>query len=250
VLTEQFQPSGRVQILAARVTGPARTAFPDGPPPPDPDEEQQPQQPPGREPEPKPHLSESAGDINVIVVSDVDMLTNTHIVSDRGIPNSNNSDFVLNALQNLTGGSELIGLRGRGVSFRPFERIEAIENAAEAQYKSTEQQLTNRLNEIQQRVAQLQQPGAGGEDGVTQVGAVSEETQRAIAEANREMLETREQLRDVQANMRAEIDQLDTRLRLINILLVPGIVVLIGIIVAVWRRVRLATYLRRRHATA
>src|SRR5690606_39128043 len=46
VLTEQFQPSGQVQILAARVSGPARTAFPDGPPPADPAEQQDPQQPP------------------------------------------------------------------------------------------------------------------------------------------------------------------------------------------------------------
>lgn len=249
-LMSRFQSSGQVQVLAARITGPVKTAFPDGPPAAeeDPADQQQQQQPNQPDATTKPQLKESQGPIHVIVVADSDMLANSHVANDNGQPISNNGDFVTNALQNLTGGSELIGLRGRGLSFRPFTRIEAMEAQSAAKYQAKEQELSNKLEEIQQRLAQLQQPGPGN-DAAGGVGAVTEEQQRAIADANREMLQTRQELRDVRASLRADIDALDTRLRLINILLIPGLVVLLGILVAFWRRERLARYLRRRRSS-
>ena len=43
---------------------------------------------------------------------------------------ANNGDFVLNALEQMVGGVALADLRGRGISWRPFERIIALENEA------------------------------------------------------------------------------------------------------------------------
>jgi ABC-type uncharacterized transport system involved in gliding motility auxiliary subunit len=59
----------------------------------------------------------------------------------------------------------------------------------------------------------------------------------------------RQQLRDVRGALRAEIDALGDRLRLINILAIPIAIVLIGIAAFAWRRFRLARYLRRRMAS-
>lgn len=242
-LLNQFTPSGEGFVLAARVNGPVKTAFPDGPPPPDPNAPEPPPQPRNAPPPAEP-LTESKGPISVIIVTDTDMLANSHVASDSGQPISNNADFVSNALENLTGGNDLLGLRGRGVSNRPFERIDAIEREAEAKYRDTEQRLSKELEDTQQQLAQLQ----GQTEGGAQLGVLTAEQQQTVAEFNQRMLSLRQQLRDVRAALREEIDALDRQLRLINILLIPGIVVLLGIIVALWRRARLARYLRRRRA--
>ena len=237
VFLDKFQPSGQSQVLAARITGTVRTAFPMGPPP-APAED-----PAAPTPARLPHIAESVAPINVIIVADADMLVDSHVVNDAGQPISNNNDFVTNALDNLTGGEELIGLRGRGISFRPFTLVENMELAAQAQYQETERRLTAELEETQRQLAELQNPGQqAGPD----LAALTEEQQQAVARFNRQMLDLRQQLRDVRAALRQEIDALDTRLRLLNILLIPGIVVLIGVAAALWRRARLARYLRRR----
>ncbi len=240
-LLDTFQATGESYVLAARVTGDVKTAFPDGPPPPPPPAEGADAPPPV----PGPQITQSVRPINVIVVADVDMLVDTHMVNDQGAPISNNNDFVTNALDNLTGGEELIGLRGRGIVFRPMTRIEAIESTAEAQYQATEQALTTQLEETQRQIAELQRPGQdlGGD-----LAALTEEQRATIARFNGQMLEVREQLRDVKFKLREEIDRLDTRLKLYNILLIPGIVIVIGICVALWRRARLSRYLRGRAA--
>ncbi len=237
-LLDVFVPSNEAQVLAARVTGVVKTAFPDGPPPREPvaGEENAPPPIPG------PQITESAGPINVIIVADVDMLVNSHMVNDQGAPISNNNDFVINALDNLTGGEELIGLRGRGISFRPFTTIENIESEAEANYQATESRLTEELEATQRQLAELQRPGQTAID----VASLTQEQREAVARFNGQLLDLRQQLRDVRAALRQEIDALDTRLRLYNILLIPGIIVLIGILAAIWRRVRLSRYLASR----
>src|SRR5262252_5864830 len=72
-LLAEFKPDGKRYILAARVTGPAETAFPDGPPKPP-----EPAKPEAKEGEPAPAtadwVKQSAQPINVVVVADTDML--------------------------------------------------------------------------------------------------------------------------------------------------------------------------------
>jgi ABC-type uncharacterized transport system involved in gliding motility auxiliary subunit len=58
------------------------------------------------------------------------------------------------------------------------------------------------------------------------------------------MVELRQQLRDVRAELRREVEDLEQQLRVANIMLVPAVIILIGLIVAFWRRARLAAYLR------
>ncbi len=248
-LLDQFKASGQVYTLAARVTGPVKTAFPNGPPPPDPnappDQNPQPPTPPA---EP---LTESQGPINVVVVADVDMLVNRFVASGGGAPDSGNADFVINVMENLTNGNALLGLRGRGLSNRPFTLINEMEAAAQEKYRDTDQRLTNELQQIQEQLARLQQPGPANNAGAAEnIAALTADQEKAIAEANQRMLSLRQQQRDVRAALRQDIDALQTKLQLFNILLIPGIVIVIGILAAVWRRVRLARYLGRRREAA
>jgi ABC-type uncharacterized transport system involved in gliding motility auxiliary subunit len=229
VLLEAFEPSGVRQTLAARINGVVNTAFPEGPPElNNPDD-----QPNWREPG---QLMESQGPINVILVADTDMLDDTHTVNAQtGRPVSNNADFVINAVESLAGGGALIGLRGRGLSHRPFTTVAEIEDRAREQYFETEQRLQAELEETQRQLARLQ--GLNRAD--VQFELLTQEEQETIIEFNRRMLTLRQQLREVRRALGEDIEVLETRLQFYNIAAIPLVVTLFGIGVAIWRRSRL-----------
>ncbi len=80
------------------------------------------------------------GDINLIVSADTDILRDLFWVREQNMfgmkipqPIADNGDFIVNSLDNLSGNTDLISLRSRGVFSRPFEKVEAIRRQAEAQ---------------------------------------------------------------------------------------------------------------------
>mgnify|MGYP001382572679 FL=1 len=237
-LLEGFIPSGQRYVLAARVSGPARTAFTDGPPV----AEGQSPLPEGATP-----IKESNGPINVVVVADTDLLADSHIVSSDGRISTSNADFILNAIGDLAGGDALIGVRGGRVVNRVFTRVEEMRDRAEAAYRSTELRLTEEMADIQQKLVQLQGIAeAGGADAMR----LSQQRQAAVAEANQRLAEVRQQLRDVRHALRAEIDALDRTLKFLNIALIPILLIVATALVALWRNIRLRCYLQRQTADA
>ncbi|MDB5562117.1 MAG: ABC-type uncharacterized transport system [Hyphomicrobiales bacterium] len=232
-LLDQFKPSGERQALAVRVTGSAKTAFPSGRPSGDGIE-------PARPDAPKP-LAGSEKPINVIVVADSDMLADSHVIDKDGRAMSSNADFVLNAIGDLAGGDALINVRGGGEISRPFTTVQAMQNRAETTYRATEQRLTQELADVQQR--QLQSQGAA-QDGSNPI-ALSREQQQAATQFNTKIAELRVQLRDVRQALRADMEALEQRLKLINIALVPALLVIAALLLALWRTARLRRYLRR-----
>lgn len=230
-LLETFEPSGVRQNLAVRISGRARSAFATIPAQnADNDPNANPNAP--KPPEP-PQLNE--GNINVVVVADVDMLTDAHVVNQAGQPVSNNGDFLVNAVENLAGGGALIGLRGRGLSHRPFTTVERIEDEARSKYFAKEQHLEAELAETQGQLARLQ--SLNRDDVAFEL--LSQDEQRRIIEFNKKMLMIRQDLRDVRQALNADIDRLETQLQFANIALVPILVVAFGMIAASWRRARL-----------
>jgi ABC-type uncharacterized transport system involved in gliding motility auxiliary subunit len=231
-----------VRVLAARITGEVDTAFPDGAPPPPPASDTGPPQLPVPE-----LVKHSQKPLNVIVVGDTDLLSNDLNVNQAGQQVTQNSDFVINALDSLVGSSQLIALRGQGISFRPFTTVDRIEAAANEKYRATEDRLQTELKDTQDRLTALltQTSGADGAAG-QQLEGPSPEQQEAITQFNQRLVEVRQQLRDVRGALRGEIDALGDSLRLINIAAVPIVIVLAGIVIFAWRRHRLTRYLRRR----
>ena len=63
------------------------------------------------------------------------------------VPTAGNGDFVINALENLADAEALIGLRGRGTSYRPFTLVEALRRDAEVLYRAKEQGRNRVLSE-------------------------------------------------------------------------------------------------------
>ena len=93
-------------------------------------------------PKPKLHVAESEVPLNLIVVADTDMLSNAFWVQAREffgrrftVPVANNGDFVLNAVENLSGTSDLIGLRSRGTA-SAFYKVEEMTKSAQEQFQA------------------------------------------------------------------------------------------------------------------
>ena len=98
-LFRNFVPTNKKMTLAARISGKAKTAFPDGPPEKVIDAEKA-----------LPQLKTSVSGINVIVVADTDILRDRLWVDRQNmygnrtlVPHANNGDFVINAVDNLSG---------------------------------------------------------------------------------------------------------------------------------------------------
>jgi len=247
-LVREFRPDGTSYVLAARIGGKAMTAFDGGPPP-----------PPESGDEGGPAAGEAVGsesgaessaaaatlaanhldegEINVIVVGDTDFLQDQFWVQRQNlfgqsipIPISANGSFVINALDNLTGSGDLIGIRSRGRFLRPFTVVNELRQDAELRFREKERELLQRLEETEARLSELR-TGEGDEIVLT------EDQRNAIVEFTKERFRIRRELRDVRHSLRKDIEALEASLKFINIGLVP-IVIGIGGLLAGLHRMR------------
>ena len=244
-MVERFEASGEKQVLAMRLTGSVKSAFPDGAPKePESAKKEEPASDSGKPADekasqdkaveekvkPKPHVAASEEPLNLIVVADTDMLSNAFWVQIRQFygrrfttPVANNGDFVLNAVENLSGSSDLIALRSRGSAHRPFTKIEEMQEAAQEQFKSEEQRLMGQVEETEKKLLTLQ-GGPGPREGTDASKALTEEQKAEVQKFTDELLVTRKALRQVRHDLRKDIDSLRNRLSLLNIALVPFLV--------------------------
>ena len=254
-LLDDFAPSGESYILAARLAGPLQSAYPDGPPAEDlqdaegdlaedadgadngseePADSESPEAPADSE-----HLA-STDSANVILVGDVDILSDRLWVQQQNFLGqtlatafANNGDFLINALDNLSGSADLIGIRARGTYSRPFTRVQALRRQADAQFRQTEQRLQAELTETENRLGELQ-------DARTDQGSLlmSDEQQAEIQRFLDEQVRIRQELRGVQRNLDRSIERLGTVLQFINIGLVPLLLTAAALLAVVVRRRR------------
>ena len=243
ILMNDFAPSGQEKVLAVRLSGTLNSAFPDGPPAAaddaaadGEDSDAADDADAGTDSE---HLATSSEPVNLIVVADVDMLADRMWVQVQNffgqqIANAfgSNGAFVINALENLAGSSDLIAVRSRGTYSRPFTVVEELRVRAEARYRETEQQLQDQLAETERRLAELQ--SAREDEGSL---LLTEEQQAEIDRFIDQRAQIRRDLRAVQRDLDRNIERLGTWLKVINIGLVPFLLTAF-LLVAAWRRNR------------
>jgi ABC-type uncharacterized transport system involved in gliding motility auxiliary subunit len=218
LLLRNYTPDNTHYVLAARLRGTLHTAFPE-------------RKGPG-------HLAQSAPDAEVILIGDTDLLTDRLWVDTQsflGQPMLNafasNGDFITNLVDNLSGSSALLSIRGRSTSQRPFTRVQALQNAADQKFLLKKQELERELADTRSRLDELQ-PARGARD-----SQATDEQKREIEQFLQRKLAISKELRDVQHQLNAEIDALGLRLKVINIMLVPALVTFIGLLYG-WRRTR------------
>ena len=216
-------PDGRARILAARLSGTFKTAYPKGPD--------------GTNDVSK-ALAEGRG--NVIVFADSDFLADDFCVRMMrtpfgSIPQLVNENLLLfsNVIEQFAGREELIGVRARGASDRPFTVVNELEAEATKKWQAREAAFQEELQETQQRLAALQREKTAGERYI-----LSKEQQDEIDKLRKAQADTRRQLKNVRKELTADIDSLGLRLKVVNIALVPVLVVLFGLLRGYLRRKR------------
>jgi ABC-type uncharacterized transport system involved in gliding motility auxiliary subunit len=167
-------------------------------------------------------LKKSAKPANVILVGDADMLMDRnwvqmHTLFGQQVAQAfaNNGDFVINAIEQMAGGAALSDLRGRGVSWRPFELIQRMEAEADSKFRAKEQELTNQLKDTEQKLSQLPKTAEGSNEVLTA------EQAKTIEGFRTQLLAIRSQLRDVQFALRRDVDNLKNVVTALNVGAVP-----------------------------
>lgn len=219
-LMGELNPSGDRYTVAARISGPAQSAFPDGI-------------------EGRKDGLKSADNINVIVVADTDMLSDRMWVQVQDFfgqrvpqPWADNSAFAINALDNLSGSEALISVRSRGRFTRPFTVVEDLQRQAEARFREQEQALKQRLSETEEKLASLQNQDPA------KALELTPEQQATLQQFMQEKLRIRKELREVNYQLNADIEKLGRTLKFINIALVPLVLTLGVLLLWAWRRRR------------
>lgn len=219
-LMGELNPSGDRYTVAARISGPAQSAFPAGI-------------------EGRKDGLKSADNINVIVVADTDMLSDRMWVQVQDFfgqrvpqPWADNSAFAINALDNLSGSEALISVRSRGRFTRPFTVVEDLQRQAEARFREQEQTLKQRLSETEEKLASLQNQDPA------KALELTPEQQATLQQFMQEKLRIRKELREVNYQLNADIEKLGRTLKFINIALVPLVLTLGVLLLWAWRRRR------------
>ncbi|MEX0963236.1 MAG: Gldg family protein [Pseudohongiellaceae bacterium] len=253
VLFDEFVSEDRSFTIAARVSGVIDTAFPEGRPAEvtaadeenldNPAEEEAVSTTLEEEEAAIEHLTSSNGEVNIVVFADTDMLGDRLWVQvgqflGQRIPRpfANNGDMVINALDNLSGGADLSGIRSRGTYSRPFTRVLQLQRQADDRLRVEEAELLDRLAESEAALAELNQDENGN-----LIGQVTPEIQAEVDRFNEQMLETRRSLRDVQYQLTEDIEQLGANLKLINTALIPILLSILALMLSYFRAQRRKT---------
>jgi ABC-type uncharacterized transport system involved in gliding motility auxiliary subunit len=238
--TRGFQPSGQEEPMAMRLTGKFKTAFPNGKPA-DPFQRGKPEDPVQFELDRKAHLRESVAENTVVVVGDVDMLTDGAAVEVQeifgqrvAVPRNGNLAFAQGLVEQMAGDGALINLRSRAAFSRPLTVIRQMEARAQEASLGKIKALEDVLSQATEKLQALQK---GRPSGTATGGAIlTPEQQTEMDNFRKKSVETRKELKEMRKNLREETETLQLWTKVINIALVPLLVMTLGITLAVIRR--------------
>jgi ABC-type uncharacterized transport system involved in gliding motility auxiliary subunit len=230
-LRDGFKPTGKRYAIAARVTGNITTMFPGGPP-------AGVTLTPGQV-----ALKDSVKPLNLVVFADTDLLSDFLWVHEQNFfgqqvaqPWASNGDLVLNTLDNLSGSTDLISVRGRATFTRPFERVEGLRRVADDRFRAKEQELEQQLKDAEEKLNTLQ-----NKRNDKSAVILTPEQEKELDHFQEEKLRIRKELRAVRAGLDEEIKGLGTELKILNIVVVPIAFAVAVLLIAVWRRRRRVT---------
>ena len=224
-MMKDLRPDGVKRTLAARLSGTFNTAFPKGPDYTEGSTNAIPE-------------VVASGKGAVVIFADSDFLADDFCVQTMNTifgpiaqPINDNLVLFANLIEQYAGREELIGVRSRGPSNRPFVKVNELEAKAMAKWQRKQSELEAALQETQQRLSALQKQKSGNDRLI-----LSKEQQEEIVQFRKTQANTRRQLKNVRKELTADIDRLGLTLKVLNILAVPLLVVAFGIFHGLKRR--------------
>ena len=236
--TKGFQPSGKSQPLALRLTGKFKTAFPDG-------------RPVDKTAKPKPGAAPAAAalkasprDNTVVLVADVDMLQDGAAVDVQEVfgrrvvvPSNGNLAFAQGLVEQLSADESLLSLKSRAAAYRPLTVVREMEAEAQTQYFGKIKELEDELQKTTENMQNLQKSSGTGAKAAQ---ILSPEQQAELENFRRKVADTRKSLKDLRKNLRQDSERLVFLTKVANIALMPLLVALAGLLIALLRRRRQA----------
>jgi ABC-type uncharacterized transport system involved in gliding motility auxiliary subunit len=226
-INKEIKPDGEVYTLAGILTGKLTSAFEKRPPAPE-SKEAEPAETPSR-PIPS-HLSAGTARSSILLITDVDFIADHFAVEQFNLlgqvfsqPRNDNLNFLVNMVEFLGGAEEMMAIRSRGRFSRPFTRFLTLERDAQAQYQAAESRLTTKLQEVQERLSELDVPQE------TNRIVLTKEQIEKIRQFREEEKKTKDELRQIRKLLRQDIEKEKTTLTLLNLMVVPVLLVLFGL---------------------
>ncbi len=254
-----FNPSGRRQQLALMVSGKFKTAFPGGKPkgPAESGETGGPQEDPAApkaqsEPEKPADAAEKKDEtpkddgtvkesVNnegmVVLFSDADMLYDAFCVQQDPmtgglIATNSNLPLMLNAIEVLSGGGDLLKVRSRASTQRPFTKMDELRENVERGYRPKLKGLETELNEIAQQIGPLRV-----KDGALIIDPAQV---KKMEELERKQTDIKKEIREIKKTQNKQIAFTESIITLLNVLAVPLLVIAVGLLLAIRRRIATA----------
>jgi ABC-type uncharacterized transport system involved in gliding motility auxiliary subunit len=231
-LRDGFKSTGVRYAIAARITGPVDSAYPNGPP-----ADQKPAAGP-----PIAHLAKSTTPANIVIIADTDFLMDYLWVQTRELFGqrvsqafASNGDLIANILDNLSGSNALISIRGRASFSRPFERIDALRRQADERLRSKALELQSELRQTETKLTELQTK-RNDQNSIMLSPEQEAELKRFTAEKTR----VRKELRETERGLDVDIHRLNSWLKILNIAIAPLLVAGAGFFILSLRRRRRA----------
>jgi ABC-type uncharacterized transport system involved in gliding motility auxiliary subunit len=241
-----FKTDGKSRVIVASVSGEFISAFPKGAPAPGKPEPTPPGQPPkpAAKPLPGPHLAKSAKPARLFVVADSDFMMDPFTVRQRQVggqaamePINDNLGFVVSVLETLGGSDELVSLRSKGTSLRPFKKVQELERVAQLRYQAKLDEIERRLEEANTKITELSKQTGG----VTAKGIViTPEMQREIEKFQTVADQLSEERRVIRRGLSEDVNSLGRRLQVLNLLAGPALALLFGLLYTLARRRKLS----------
>lgn len=201
-------------ILAARIEGRAKTAFPE------------------RASNPG-HIVKSKDNINVVLVADTDILSDNVWAQTQDMqgykfvtPIADNNSFIANIAELLSGNNDIISLRGRGASSRTFDAVDKIRKNAEGIYLKKEKELKDKLLETETHLVELKKQA---EEKAGNKLSYQTQQRQEIAIFTEQLARTKKELRNVQRELKGDVEHLGSMVKFLNILLMPLLISLFAI---------------------
>lgn len=272
---QNFSAGGRNLPLVVRLNGKFKTAFPDGPPakaapPKEGGGAAEEAKPTAANPAPAPapaapapvaipapakpaaapapaaapkadFLKESKNSDGIVLLfGDADMIYDGLCLEKDpfgGVHESNgNLPLLLGAIELLSGGGDLISVRNRASTTRPFTTMEKKKANVEEQFRPQMSKLSGELEEATRELSNLK----GKFDKKTQRVIIDPASQSKISNWQDKQVQIQKEIGNIKKQQRKAIDWEEMKIKLFNIFLMPLVVVAIGLILALNRRVATA----------
>ncbi len=223
--SEDGKPTGTNKFaLAVKISGTFTTAFPDGKPGSSGEEEESDEEKTTN----SNHLKESESENHVCLIGDTDLLSEEHFLVQQRFLLSQNVSFVQNIVDHF-GDDTLINIRSRNQD-RPFTTIMDLEKEAQSKFEDKLKKLEAEQQAILQEKTKLESTGEGQNQFTLSIDP------EALKDIQKKELEKRRQIREIRKELRSEIDLIQLQIKLANIVSMPALVIIAGIIFFVRKR--------------